>query len=131
MGAKRTLLEWSQKAAVIGVWATVSLVTPALADCYDLVGCDNKDLFSKHYDDYLGSIADGPNCGFLYMMRNRIYQQHGYCFSTARAISALGNAGCSIKNQAAVPLSNIERANIATIQRAERGEELRALSRQR
>ena len=76
-------------------------------------------MFSKHYGDYLGSIADGPNCGFLYMMRNRIYQQHGYCFSTARAISTLGNDGCSLKDQAAVPLSNIERANIATIQRAE------------
>jgi len=31
-------------------------------------------------------------------MRNRIYQQHGYCFPTARAISALGNDGYSIKN---------------------------------
>jgi hypothetical protein len=116
MGAKMS----TRNAAVIGLLAAVGIVTPALADCYDLVGCDNKDSFSRHYDDYLGSIADGPNCDFLYMMRNRIYQQHGYCFSTARAISALGNAGCSIKNQAAVPLSNIERANIATIQRAER-----------
>ena len=116
MGAKMS----TRNAAVIGLLAAVGIVTPALADCYDLVGCDNKDSFSKHYDDYLGSIADGPNCDFLYMMRNRIYQQHGYCFSTARAISALGNAGCTTNNQAAVPLSNIERANIATIQRAER-----------
>jgi hypothetical protein len=109
----------SLKAAAIGLLLAVGIVTPALADCYDLLGCDDQDLFSKHYDDYLGSIADGPNCGFLYVMRNRIYQEHGYCFSTARAISTLGNDGCSIKNQAAVPLSSIERANIATIQRAE------------
>jgi len=120
MDAKRSLLGSSRRVAAIGLLAAVGTVTAAAADCYDLVGCDNKDLFSRHYDDYLGSIANGPNCDFLYMMRNRIYQQHGYCFSTARAISALGNAGCTTKNQAAVPLSNIERANIATIQRAER-----------
>jgi YARHG domain len=119
MHAKSPLLGSRLTAVAIGVLTAVGIVTPALADCYDLVGCDNKDSFSKHYGDYLGSIADGPNCDFLYMMRNRIYQQHGYCFSTARAISALGNAGCTTKNQAAVPLSNIERANIATIQRAE------------
>jgi hypothetical protein len=119
MAAKSPFSGWSLKAVALGLLAAVAIVAPALADCYDLVGCDNKDLFSKHYSDYLGSIANGPNCDFLYMMRNRIYQQHGYCFSTARAISALGNAGCSIRNQAAVPLSNIERANIATVQRAE------------
>jgi hypothetical protein len=101
------------------VWAIISLATPALADCYDLLGCDDKDPFSKHYSDYLGSIADGPNCDFLYGMRNRIYQRHGYCFATPRAISEFGNAGCTIRNATAVPLSNIERANIATIQRAE------------
>ena len=119
MDVKSPLLGSRLRAVAIGVLAAVAIVTPALADCYDLVGCDSKDLFSKHYGDYLGSIADGPNCDFLYMMRNRIYQQRGYCFSTARAISALGNSGCTIRNQAAVPLSNIERANIATIQRAE------------
>jgi hypothetical protein len=119
MAGKSPLLGSIFEAAAISLLAAVLVVTPALADCYDLVGCDNKDLFSKHYGDYLGSIADGPNCDFLYMMRNRIYQQHGYCFSTERAISTLGNAGCSIRNQAAVPLSDIERANIATIQRAE------------
>jgi hypothetical protein len=119
MHSKSPLLGSSLEAAAIGLLAAVLIATPALADCYDLVGCDNKDLFSKHYDDYLGSIADGPNCDFLYGMRNRIYQRHGYCFATARAISQFGNAGCTIKNAAAVPLSNIERANIATIQRAE------------
>jgi hypothetical protein len=103
-------------ALVAALWTA----TPALADCYDLIGCDDKDAFSKHYEDYLGSVADGPNCGFLYMMRNRIYQERGYCFATARAISAFGNDGCSIKDQAAVPLSSIQRANIATIQRAEK-----------
>lgn len=118
MGAKRGLLGSRRATVVIGILAAVGVAAPTLADCYDILGCDNKTLFSNNYG-YLGSVADGPNCGFLYMMRNRIYQEHGYCFTTARAIAALGNAGCSITNQAAVPLSNIERANIATIQRAE------------
>ncbi|MFI4973853.1 MAG: YARHG domain-containing protein [Caulobacterales bacterium] len=107
------------RAVLIGVLAAIGLATPVLADCYDLLGCDNKDLFSRNYA-YLASIRDGPTCDFLWVMRNRIYQQHGYCFATARGISEMGNAGCYIRNQSAVPLSNIERANIATIQRAER-----------
>jgi len=99
--------------------AAISLAGPVLADCYDVVGCSNHNLFSRHYSDYLAA-DDGPTCDFLYQMRNRIYAEHGYCFKTARGIDEIGNDGCHINNQAAVPLSNIERSNIATIQRAER-----------
>lgn len=110
----------SRAAAIAaGVLVAMMAVGPALADCYDVVGCTNKNLFSRNYS-YLGSVSDGPSCDFLYMMRNRIYAQHGYCFKTARGISEIGNSGCHIADQAAVPLSNIERANIATIQMAER-----------
>jgi hypothetical protein len=99
--------------------AAMSAAAPVLADCYDVVGCTDQNLFSSHYG-YLASVADGPTCDFLYQMRNRIYAQHGYCFKTARGISEIGNSGCYITNQAAVPLSHIEQLNIATIQRAER-----------
>jgi hypothetical protein len=102
-----------------GALAAVMAAGPAMADCYDVVGCSDKNLFSKNYS-YLGSVRDGPSCDFLYMMRNRIYAQHGYCFKTARGIAEIGNTGCSIANQAAVPLSNIERDNIATLVKAER-----------
>ena len=108
------------RAAAIAAGALIATMVagPVLADCYDLVGCSDKNAFSAHYG-YLASVADGPSCDFLYMMRNRIYAQHGYCFKTARGISEIGNAGCSIADQSAVPLSNIERNNIATIQKAE------------
>ena len=108
------------RVVVIAAGALVATLAaaPALADCYDVVGCSDKNLFSKNYG-YLSSPADGPSCDFLYMMRNRIYAQHGYCFSTARGISEIGNAGCHISNQSAVPLSNIERDNIATLEKAE------------
>ena len=108
------------RVVVIAAGALVATLAaaPALADCYDVVGCSDKNLFSKNYG-YLSSPADGPSCDFLYMMRNRIYAQHGYCFSTARGVSEIGNAGCHIANQSAVPLSNIERDNIATLEKAE------------
>jgi hypothetical protein len=92
---------------------------PALADCYDLVGCSDKDAFSRHFG-YLASVSDGPNCDFLWMMRNRIYAEHGYCFATARGKSEIGNQGCRYNDMAAVPLSAIERSNVATVARAER-----------
>jgi hypothetical protein len=108
---------WSAITAAAGLALAVS--TPVLADCYDLLGCSNHDLFSAHYG-YLASVSGGPTCDFLYQMRNRIYAEHGYCFVTPRGISEIGNDGCHIHDQAAVPLSNIERSNVATIQRAER-----------
>lgn len=110
----------SRAAAIAaGALAVMMVAAPALADCYDVLGCSDKNAFSNNYG-YLASVADGPSCDFLYMMRNRIYAQHGYCFKTARGISEIGNAGCYVGDQAAVPLSNIERNNIATIQKAER-----------
>jgi hypothetical protein len=87
---------------------------PALADCYDVFGCSNRDLFA--YRD----LVSGPNCEFLYQMRNRIYQENGYCFKTARAIATFGNAGCRYHSDNAVPMNRIERANLAAIKQAER-----------
>ena len=95
-----------------------SLASPVLADCYDILGCSDRNAFAAHYG-YLAS-PDGPTCDFLFTMRNTIYAQHGYCFKTARAIRELGNSSCHIYDMAAVPLSQIERNNVATIQRAER-----------
>jgi hypothetical protein len=94
-----------------------SLASPVFADCYDILGCTDKSAFSAHYS-YLVA-ADGPTCDFLYVMRNQIYAQHGYCFKTARGIKEIGNTDCSIQDMAAVPLSQIERNNVATIKRAE------------
>jgi len=107
------------KATIIAAVATIGFAQPVLADCYDIVGCTDQDLFSKHYD-YLASRSEGPNCEFLWQMRNQIFAEHGYCFQTERAISEIGNKGCRYKDLASVPLSSIERANIATIAKAEK-----------
>ena len=92
---------------------TAAVATPALADCYDVFGCSNRDLFA--YRD----LVSGPNCEFLWQMRNRIYQENGYCFKTQRAIATLGNDGCRYWDEGAVPMNRIERANVAAIKRAE------------
>jgi hypothetical protein len=108
-----------RRAAVLVIAAlAVSLASPVLAACYDLLGCTNSADFSRHYSDYLAS-PNGPTCDFLYQMRNQIYADHGYCFATARGIAEIGNQGCSIHNQSQVPLSNVERNNVAVILRAE------------
>ena len=86
----------------------------AAAGCYDVFGCSDHDLFR------LRDLEGGPNCEFLYTMRNQIYADHGYCFKTARAISVFGNQGCTSGNPEALGLNAVERANAVTILKAER-----------
>ena len=82
---RRMVKSRGSRVAAIAAGALMATMAagPALADCYDVVGCTDKNAFSANYG-YLASLANGPSCDFLYMMRNRIYAQHGYCFKTAR-----------------------------------------------
>ena len=93
--------------------AFITSASSARADCYDVFGCSDRDRF------HLQNLLDGPNCDFLYEMRNRIYAERHYCFHTPRAIAILGNAGCLYRDVNLVPLNTIERENAATILRAE------------
>lgn len=98
-------------AALAGVFLTLS--GAAYGDCYDVFGCSERDRFK--FED----LANGPNCDFLYTMRNRIYHQRQYCFKTGRAIATLGNENCRYRDMAQVPLSAVERANAALILQVE------------
>jgi len=60
------------------------------------------------------------SCRDLWVERNQIYKDAGYCFSTPRAIRTFGNAGCSYDRQGDVPLSANQRRIIQAIIRAER-----------
>jgi hypothetical protein len=62
----------------------------------------------------------GDGCSDLWYIRNAIYRNAGYCFKTARAIATFGNAGCQYDNEAAVPLSDLQRRDINNIKAAER-----------
>ena len=100
--------------------ASLAISSASKAACYDILGCANRNDFARHFSDYLASVADGPNCEFLYQMRNEIYREHGYCFTTPRAISTLGNDGCRVRDISRLGLNAMERRNAATILRAER-----------
>jgi len=57
------------------------------------------------------------SCQRLWVMRNRIYKNSGYCFRTRRAIDYFGNAGCWTSSPR---LSRAQRARVSAIRRAER-----------
>ena len=97
---------------VCGAIAVLSAPQPAQANCYELIGCTNKDYFKPSDLQQLG-------CQPLWEVRNWIYKENGYCFHTAKAIKAFGNAGCLYDNVNQVPLSNVERANVTAIKKVE------------
>ena len=66
------------------------------------------------------SFAVAQSCEGLWVERNAIYKEAGYCFKTRRAIAHFGNAGCSYDNEGSLPLSARERARVARIIAEER-----------
>jgi hypothetical protein len=69
---------------------------------------------------FASPAAAGFPCDELWAERNATYKDAGYCFTTARAIRAFGNAGCKYDDIADVPLSSRDRAKITEIQQQER-----------
>ena len=67
-----------------------------------------------------GSNAAHASCSSLWYARNQVYKDAGYCFKTARAIRAFGNAGCGYDNVNDVPLSANQRALVQGIIEQER-----------
>ena len=97
---------------VCGAIAVSSAPLPAQANCYELIGCTNKDYFKPSDLQQLG-------CQPLWEVRNWIYKENGYCFHTQKAIDAFGNAGCQYDDVADVPLNDVERNNVSSIKTAE------------
>jgi len=64
-----------------------------------------------------GGGLRGLSCQRLWVMRNRIYKNNGYCFKTRRGRNYFGNAGCWTSNPR---LSRAERNRVNAIRRAER-----------
>ncbi len=62
----------------------------------------------------------GWSCRDLWVERNQIFKDAGYCFNTQRAVRYFGNAGCIYDRQADVPLSANQRRIVAEIVRIER-----------
>ena len=85
----------------------------AMANCYEGIGCDDSDYFQR-------SDLRQLSCQSLWEVRNFIYKQNGFCFSTTRAQRAFGNEGCWITKQSQVRLNAVERDNVATIAAVEK-----------
>jgi hypothetical protein len=59
-------------------------------------------------------------CGQLWVERNSIYKDYGYCFKTARAIGYFGNGGCVYQREGDIPMRRADRARINQIVAQER-----------
>ncbi len=83
------------------------LLTPEPGRAGDFGYGSNDDPY-----DYLWDLS----CQELWVRRNSIYAQHGYCFRTRRAIRYFGNAGCWTRHPR---LSRAEHRLVAAIRRVE------------
>lgn len=62
--------------------------------------------------------GDAYDCQELWVMRNQIYKDAGYCFTSPRAITYFGNGGCLYHSQSEVPLSDQQRQTIKMIKKS-------------
>ncbi|MDQ8700267.1 YARHG domain-containing protein [Hyphomicrobium sp. LHD-15] len=73
-----------------------------LVDCVENVFVTPQQLKTKSCED-------------LWILRNSIWKDAGYCFKTPRAIKAFGTQGCLHTDQSAVPLNEYQRRNAETL----------------
>ena len=66
-----------------------------------------------------GPALAQDSCADLAIQRNAIFKRAGFCFKTPAMIRTFGNAGCQYDDQRDVPLSERDRAEIASISRLE------------
>lgn len=64
--------------------------------------------------------AAADTCDDLWYSRNEVYKSLGYCFKTARAIRAFGNAGCLYDVLEDVPLNRAQQRMVGDLLREER-----------
>ena len=96
-------------------WLAMSATTtPASAhdNCYEVIGCPHKDLFNR-------SDLRQLSCQNLWYVRNRVYDDHGYCFKTPKAIREFDNSDCYVRNAARLDLNRREVQNISRIRQVE------------
>ena len=65
--------------------------------------------------------ARADACSEMWFRRNQIYKDAGFCFKTARAIAAFGNAGCQYDEIRDVPLSQRDLVAVGRLAREEAG----------
>ena len=98
--------------SIAGV-ATAILLIPAsaFAACFEdlgQTGCTDSETFTK-------SDLQRLSCENLWLVRNRIFADNGYCFKTARGKEIFGNGSCSVDDADQVKMNSYEWANITAI----------------
>jgi len=88
-------------------------VSAAQAACYEIIGCTGGDVYRERD---LGQMS----CQILGDVRNSIYAEKDYCFRKPSYRRMFAGRDCRHTSANAVPLSRIERANVAAIRRVER-----------
>jgi hypothetical protein len=101
---------------VMGVAATGGAIHSAQAACFEDVGttgCTDEEVFPR-------SDLDQLSCDVLWTIRNTIYHENGYCFSTERGQANFSNDGCITGNANRIRLSPIEQRNISNVRKVEK-----------
>lgn len=101
---------------LVALMAVAAFSSSAGAACFENLGqtgCTNQEAFPR-------SDLRQLSCGSLWLVRNTIYDEAGFCFKTAAGKAQFDNSDCFVNNAANVKLNRFERANIATIRQVER-----------
>ncbi|HZD89477.1 MAG TPA: YARHG domain-containing protein [Pseudolabrys sp.] len=64
--------------------------------------------------------AQSRVCHRLWVERNQLYKDYGYCFKTEQAIRYFGNRGCRYESEDEIPMARRDRARLRDIQAEER-----------
>lgn len=86
---------------------------PALAACFEDIGCTHNQYYSK-------AALRNLSCDALWTVRNFMYDEKGYCFQTAKAQAVFSNDGCFVTNASLIQFNLYERTNIDRIVAVER-----------
>jgi YARHG domain len=64
-------------------------------------------------------VSSDSSCQELWVARNQIYKNAGYCFKTARAREFFGNGSCTYDDVSLVPINDADRRYISQIKKFE------------
>jgi hypothetical protein len=93
--------------------ATLATTAPAAAACFEDIGCTDSQYFAT-------PLLFTLSCDSLWTARNFMYDEHGYCFQTARAQAVFSNEGCFVTDGASIAFNAFEVENIDRIRAVER-----------
>lgn len=105
------MLSKTSQLAIAASAAAFAAATPAHAGCH-LIDCV-ENVYVKP------SELKSQSCETLWILRNSIFKDAGYCFKSERAAKWFGNEGCTHDDQSAVPLNDYQRHNIEVIEARE------------